>query len=183
LVGADAGTILDFGCGIGLGIAALREFFPTSKIVGCDPSEESLAVARNHEPGAEFFKPNEIEPTGQFDIITAVSVFHHIAPPDRDSALRYCYERLKPGGHLFIFEHNPYNPLTRHLVSRCALDRNALLLPPKETVTRTARAGFDRITAQYCLFFPKVLAWLRPIESSLGWLPLGGQYYVCGIRP
>jgi len=124
-----------------------------------------------------------IEPKPQFDIVTAVSVFHHIVPSDRDAALHYCFERLKPGGHLFVFEHNPYNPLTRHLVSRCPVDRDAILLKPKETVARFKRAGFDRVAAEYCLFFPKTLAFLRPLETSLGWLPLGGQYYVCGIRP
>ena len=35
----------------------------------------------------------------------------------------------------------------------------------------------------YCLFFPGPLAALRPLEKFLGWLPLGGQYYVAGVRP
>lgn len=183
LAGADVGNILDFGCGIGLGISALRETFPRSKIVGCDPSRESLAVARTRETGCEFVEPNAIAPSSRFDITTVISVMHHIAPAGRAAALRYCYDRLKPGGHLFIFEHNPYNPVTRHLVSRCALDRNAILLPPAETVARVRRAGFERVVSQYCLFFPKALAFLRPLEDSLGWLPLGGQYYVWGVRP
>ena len=180
--GADVDTILDFGCGIGLGVTALREFFPKARIIGCDPSEESLALARKSEPGCEFLKPNAIAPANQFKVITAVSVFHHIAPSERDSALGYCAERLMPGGHLFIFEHNPFNPVTRHLVSRCELDHNAILLRPAETVARVRQAGFKSVTAQYCLFFPKALAWLRPLESSLGWLPFGGQYYVRGTR-
>jgi SAM-dependent methyltransferase len=183
LCGPNVAHILDFGCGVGLGIRPLREAFPVCRIVGCDPSQESLALARASEPDCEFFESSSIERKPQFDIVTAVSVFHHIMPSDRDAALRYCFERLKPGGHLFVFEHNPYNPLTRHLVSRCPVDRDAILLKPKETVARFKRAGFDRVAAEYCLFFPKALAFLRPIETSLGWLPLGGQYYVCGIRP
>jgi hypothetical protein len=31
-------------------------------------------------------------------------------------AIRYCYSRLKQGGHFIIFEHNPIIPVTRHLV-------------------------------------------------------------------
>ncbi|MBI2716597.1 MAG: methyltransferase [Rhizobiales bacterium] len=181
--GANVANILDFGCGVGLGIRPLREAFPECRIVGCDPSQESLVLARASEPDCEFMESSAIEPKQQFDIVTAVSVFHHIVPSDRDAALRYCFERLKPGGRLFVFEHNPYNPLTRHLVSRCPVDRDAILLKPNETVARFKRAGFDRVAAEYCLFFPKALAFLRPIETSLGWLPLGGQYYVCGIRP
>lgn len=182
LSGPGVEKILDFGCGVGLGIRPLREAFPNSRIVGCDPSQESLALARTSEPSCEFVESSEIEPKPQFDIITAVSVFHHIVPSVRAAALRYCFERLKPGGRLFVFEHNPYNPLTRHLVSRCPVDRDAILLKPKETVARFRQAGFDQVAASYCLFFPKAFAFLRPLESSLGWLPLGGQYYVSGIR-
>lgn len=183
ICGPNIANILDFGCGVGLGISALREIFPNSRIVGCDPSQESLAVARMRELNCEFLEASAIGPAGQFDVITAVSVFHHIAPAGRNAALRYCYERIKQGGRFFVFEHNPYNPLTRHLVSRCQLDRNAILLPPAETLTRVRQAGFDRVAAAYCLFFPKALAFLRPLEGSLGWLPLGGQYYVWGVRP
>jgi ubiquinone/menaquinone biosynthesis C-methylase UbiE len=177
-----ADNILDFGCGVGLGVSPLREMFPNSQIVGCDPSQESLALARAREPDCEFLESSAISQGPRFDIITAVCVFHHIVPSDRPGALRYCYERLKPGGKLFIFEHNPYNPVTRHLVSRCPVDRDAILLTPNETVKRMQQAGFALTAAEYCLFFPKVLAFLRPIEPYLGWLPLGGQYFAIGSR-
>jgi SAM-dependent methyltransferase len=175
-------SILDFGCGVGLGVSPLREVFPNSRIVGCDPSLESLALARTREPDCEFVESSAISPLPQFDVITAVCVFHHIVPADRPSALRFCYERLKPGGSLFVFEHNPFNPVTRHLVSRCPVDRDAILLKPSETATRLKQAGFDLTATEYCLFFPKALAFMRPIEKSLGWLPLGGQYFSIGTR-
>jgi SAM-dependent methyltransferase len=175
-------NILDFGCGVGLGVAPLREVFPNARIVGCDPSQESLALARRREPASEFLESTEISALPQFDITTAVCVFHHIVPADRAGALRYCYERLKPGGKLFVFEHNPYNPVTRHLVSRCPVDRDAILLTPSETAMRLKQAGFELTAAEYCLFFPKALAFLRPLEKSLGWLPLGGQYFAVGAR-
>jgi ubiquinone/menaquinone biosynthesis C-methylase UbiE len=180
--GSQAQNILDFGCGVGLGISPLREVFPNSRIVGCDPSQESLALARKREPACEFLESSAILPSQQFDIITAICVFHHILPSDREGALRYCYERLKPGGRLFIFEHNPFNPVTRHLVSRCPVDRDAILLTPNETAIRLQQAAFALIATAYCLFFPKALAFLRPLEKSLGWLPIGGQYFVVGAR-
>jgi SAM-dependent methyltransferase len=180
--GEHVETILDFGCGVGLGISPLREVFPNSRIVGCDPSEDSLTLARTQEPNSEFLQANAIPPVPQFDVITAVCVFHHIAPADRPGALRYCFERLKPGGRMFIFEHNPYNPVTQHLVSRCPVDRDAILLRPSETATRMQQAGFALTAREYYLFFPKPLALLRPLETSLGWLPLGGQYFVAGTR-
>ncbi len=39
-------SVLDFGCGIGRSMPHLREVFPQAEIVGCDPSAESLAIAR-----------------------------------------------------------------------------------------------------------------------------------------
>jgi len=179
---SNIGSILDFGCGVGLGIQSLREQFPNASIVGCDPSQESLALARKREPDHEFFAAEEIPAAAQFDVITAASVFHHIPPADRDRALHYCYQRLKPPGRMVIFEHNPYNPVTRHLVGRCPLDRDAILLARRETIARLRRAGFTIAAAGYCLFFPKFLAMLRPLENSLRWLPLGGQYFVAGAR-
>jgi trans-aconitate methyltransferase len=53
LVG-HVGSVLDFGCGIGRSMPHLREIFPDADIVGCDPSAESLAIARRIQPAASF---------------------------------------------------------------------------------------------------------------------------------
>ena len=97
-------------------------------------------------------------------------------------ALGYCLERLRPGGRLFVFEHNPYNPVTRHLVNTCPFDADAVLLTRAETVSLLKAAGFEPSAAAYCLFFPQMLAVFRPLEAWLGWLPLGGQYFVAGRK-
>ena len=62
---SNIGSILDFGCGVGLGIQSLREQFPNASIVGCDPSQESLALARKREPDHEFFAAEEIPAAAQ----------------------------------------------------------------------------------------------------------------------
>jgi hypothetical protein len=97
-------------------------------------------------------------------------------------ALGYCHERLRTGGRLFVFEHNPYNPVTRHLVNTCPFDADAVLLTRAETVALLKTAGLEPSAAAYCLFFPRLLAGLRPLETWLGWLPLGGQYFVAGRK-
>lgn len=181
--GPKTGAVLDFGCGVGLSTPHLRTAFPGSRIVGCDPSQESLALAREQMPDIEFMPPEDIAPEPQFNLMLASSVFHHIAPAARVETLRYCIDRLNRGGHMFIFEHNPYNPVTRHLVNTCPFDEDAILLTRRETTSLLRAAGFEIAAAAYCLFFPQILAALRPLEPSLGWLPLGGQYFVAGIRP
>ena len=35
---------------------------------------------------------------------------------------------LSEKGNIFITEHNPYNPVTRKIVSECAYDKDAILL-------------------------------------------------------
>lgn len=110
------GSVLDFGCGIGRSMPYLREVFPKAEIVGCDPSAESLAIARRDNPTCRFMSMDELGSEAKFDLVIASCVFHHIPPQDRQMAIRYCYSRLKQGGHFIIFEHNPIIPVTRHLV-------------------------------------------------------------------
>ena len=183
VAGAKPHAIMDFGCGIGLSLPHLRNAFPEADLVGCDPSEGSLSVARKREVECRLDVPDGIEPTPYFDLVLATCVFHHIQPIERQAALKYCLERLKPGGKIFVFEHNPYNPVTRHFVNTCPFDTDAILLSRAETAAQMREAGFRAGPSAYCLFFPKALSFFRSFERSLGWLPLGGQYFVSGIRP
>ena len=45
-------SVLDFGCGVGRSMPHLRAIFPKAGIVGCDPSVESLAIARGRTRAA-----------------------------------------------------------------------------------------------------------------------------------
>jgi SAM-dependent methyltransferase len=176
-------SVLDFGCGIGRSMPHLREVFPKADIVGCDPSAESLAMAREQNPTCRFAAMEELGPDSKFDLVIASCVFHHIPPQDRQMAIRYCYSRLKESGHFIIFEHNPINPVTRHMVKNCPFDTDAVLLSMRETIERMRNAQFDIEESSYCLFFPQPLAAFRPFEKYLRWLPMGGQYFVCASHP
>ena len=81
-------------------------------------------------------------------------------------------------GRLFVFEHNPLNPLTRHAVNTCAFDEHAKLVLAPAMRRRALEAGFPSATVRYRIFFPNALRRLRPLETKLAWLPLGAQYYV-----
>ena len=78
--------------------------------------------ARKTRPAVSL-SMDELGPDAKFDLVIASCVFHHIPPQDRQMAIRYCYSRLKEGGHFIIFEHNPINPVTRHLVKNCPVRR------------------------------------------------------------
>ncbi|MBP8250267.1 MAG: hypothetical protein KAX72_09205, partial [Chitinophagales bacterium] len=85
---------------------------------------------------------------------------------------------IRPGGNLFIFEHNPYNPLTVRVVNNCPFDENAELIRGADMKQRFLAAGFSSASIRYRIFFPNILRGMRSLEPALSWLPLGGQYYV-----
>lgn len=175
----DVAAVLDFGCGVGRSMPHLRAVFPKADIVGCDPSAESLAIARKDNPGCRFLSMEGLGPDAKFDLVIASCVFHHIPPQERQTAIRYCHSRLKDGGRFIIFEHNPINPVTRHLVNTCPFDTDAILLGMRETTDRMRKAQLEINQSGYCLFFPRQLSAFRPFEKYLRWLPMGGQYFVC----
>ena len=181
LVG-NVNTVLDFGCGIGRSMPHLREVFPNAEIVGCDPSNESLAMAREQNPSCRFVSMDELGEDTKFDLVIASCVFHHIPPQDRQMAIRYCYSRLKEGGHFIIFEHNPLNPLTVHAVNTCEFDEHAKLIRAGQMLKRCSLAGFSSKLHRYRIFFPRSLRYLRPLERYLTWLPLGAQYLVAAEK-
>jgi ubiquinone/menaquinone biosynthesis C-methylase UbiE len=175
--------LLDFGCGVGGSLQHMRRRFPQGQLYGVDVSEESLALARKAHPHAEFslVQGSTIGlPDDSVDVAMAACVFHHIPPSERASWVSELHRVLRPGGTLFVFEHNPLNPLTRKVVNDCPFDDDAILLPRRETTTLLRNAGFEDVEADYIVFFPQALAALRPIERHLGWLPAGAQYAVHG---
>lgn len=172
-------SMLEYGCGIGRNIPFLQCAFPTAKIVGSDVSSESLTVASEQCPGVMFFQEkDEEEPREAVDLIFVANVFHHIPPIMRAKVMKKLFHRLKPGGHIFLFEHNPYNPVTRRLVKVCPYDKDAVLLAPSELKNHLKQAGFLNLQQAFCLFFPPKFSRLVLLESYLSKLPLGGQYWV-----
>jgi predicted SAM-dependent methyltransferase len=113
-----------------------------------------------------------------FDVIIAANVFHHIPLEDRQTALNRCHAALSAAGQMFLFEHNPYNPLTRWVFDRCPFDEDAEMLNLRTALNLARQAGFTSWQYGYTLFFPRFLASLRGIEPYLRALPLGAQYYV-----
>jgi hypothetical protein len=88
-----------------------------------------------------------------------------------------------PGGLVVIFEHNPWNPITRLIVSRCEFDRDAVLLTCRESTSLLSQAGLERLANRQILYFPWRGRFWKYAESLISWLPLGAQYYAAGCKP
>jgi ubiquinone/menaquinone biosynthesis C-methylase UbiE len=170
------GAALDFGCGIGNVTRHLAEVF--GEVSGYDPSEKSLQLARKSCPQMRFSSNLNDFRQASFKSIVLANVLHHVPPTERDAVLGSLKPLLAPGGRLFVFEHNPLNPLTRRAVRDCEFDQDAVLLRRAEVTSRLTRAGFSALESQYIVFFPRALAPMRPLEPRLSWLPLGAQYMV-----
>lgn len=102
LVPDSAADALDVGCGDGWMVRELSQRVP--RVVGLDPDEASLDLARMHgnKSGVEYV-PGELltspfEPSS-FDFITCVAALHHM---DEQAGILRMADLLRPGGTLAI---------------------------------------------------------------------------------
>lgn len=182
LSGRTPSSILEYGCGIGRNLKFFKKYFPESKLYACDVSEKSLDVAQKNNAEVSFFKVGDEPEEEGFDLIFVAGVFHHLSIKERRGVTDHISSLLNNDGCIYVFEHNPYNPLTRRLVSTCSFDEDAILLRPSELRRLLQASGMTVSPAEYTLFFPSFLKYLRPFEGGLSKLPLGGQYFVTGKR-
>jgi SAM-dependent methyltransferase len=176
------GRVLDFGCGVGLLSGFLKKHLPAAPLDGYDLSGESVrridaALAREGNFTSDFG-----ELRGLYDLIVVANVMHHIPPHQRAHTVEKLATLLAPRGCLAMFEHNPLNPLTRWAVERCPFDKDAVLLPVYEALGYLESAHLRVALRNFIVFMPRFLAWLRPLEPWLAWLPLGAQYVLVGER-
>jgi ubiquinone/menaquinone biosynthesis C-methylase UbiE len=178
--------ILDFGAGNGGSVPYVQKHFPHARLTCLDVSRRSLAVAEKRFPAlAQYvhFDGTHIPfPAEHFDIAYTACVFHHIDHAEHVTLLQELHRVLRPGGSLFVFEHNPYNPLTVRVVNSCPFDEHARLIRGGAMKQRITAAGFAATAIRYRVFFPHALRFLRPLERALAWLPFGGQYYVLASK-
>lgn len=180
-------NIFDFGCGVGGSLGQLSKFFPGSQITGGDVSRSSLLKAKSRYKCASNINFLEIHgdinlPTSSQDIVFSACVFHHIDSTEHIFWIQELVRVLKPSGILFIYEHNPYNPVTTHVVKNCPLDINAVLIKPKTFRSYFRGLNVSKVRVGYKVFFPKFLKSLRGFEDALVRIPLGAQYCISAIK-
>jgi ubiquinone/menaquinone biosynthesis C-methylase UbiE len=180
------GRLLDFGAGIGSSVPFLRKYFPSAHLTCVDVSTQSLAigVARfSQEANFVAFDGDRLPfAEAAFDCIFVGCVLHHIVPVEHGRLFAELRRVLRPEGRLMVYEHNPLNPLTVRTVKSCPFDDDAVLVRAGTLSALLKANGFRNRSIRYRVFFPHALRWLRPLEDSLGWLPLGAQYYVIASR-
>ena len=172
--------VLDAGCGLGTALGLLRGVFD---VVGSDVSVPMLQRAVEHGP-VVVQEPFDF-PFGPdvFDAAFAFCVYHHIDVSDHVRHLREMARVVRPGGWLFVFEHNPLNPITQLVFRRAAVDQGCRMIPRRDLARVFRTSGLHDVRHGYVLFVPQALErFLGAFERHLEWLPLGGQYFVCGRK-
>ncbi|MBW2409964.1 MAG: class I SAM-dependent methyltransferase [Deltaproteobacteria bacterium] len=179
-------NILDLGCGDGLCTAFFRQYFPNSFLQGLDVSGQSIQSAvRRDIPGAQFniYDGSQIPfKNDSFHIILLAGVLHHVVDvPNQTRLIAECRRVLTKEGSLFVFEHNPLNPITRKIVDDCPFDKNAKLINPIRLKKRLQQNGFQT-RCRFIIFLPALLKKFEFLENWIWWVPIGGQYYYICLK-
>ena len=180
-------SILEFGCGTGRNSVFMKKEFPESQIYGCDVSEKSIEIARKINSTVQYdmvMSPGELLQVYKkpFDCIFISNVFHHIPFNEHQIWFHALYQILSNDGVIFIFEHNPYNPITKYIFHNSEIDRGAIMLKPSYCYNLFRNTNIKKIKLKYTLFFLWRNVFFETIERMLFWLPLGAQYYIWGKK-
>jgi SAM-dependent methyltransferase len=170
-------SVLDIGCGIGNYHEALKG--KVGKLRGCDISIESIERARIRHQDVLYDGYDGVRlpyEDGTFDLAFTICVMHHVPLSSRANFVREMRRVIRAGGMALVFEHNPYNPLTRKIVDRCPFDADAVLLKQAESRCLFESSGFSDVKIRSILNFPTFGSLSRRLDRYIGKLQMGAQY-------
>jgi SAM-dependent methyltransferase len=176
--------LLDIGCGVGL----IHPHIATSfgEATGVDVALDALEAARSANPNVRYhgYDGQRLPADdGAFDAAATICVMHHVPPSQWAAFVADAWRVLRPGGLFMVFEHNPWNPLTRLAVARCPFDYDAVLLSPPHLAGLLREGGFDDVACEFMFFTPFAHPIAARLEERLRWCPAGAQYVAVGRKP
>ena len=170
---------LDVGCGVGVTDRFLAGQF--GRLHGVDIASDAVERARKANPEVHYesYDGGALPmPDGAVDIAFTICVMHHVPPADWPLFAAEMRRVVRPGGLVAVFEHNPFNPLTRVSVSRCPFDEDVTLLRAGTTTRLLDEAGLTPVERRYFYFLPVRDVAASRVERALRRVPLGAQYFV-----
>jgi len=135
--------VLDIGCGP----ADILEYLPPDvEYHGFDINEEYISAARNRYGTSGNFTVQSVtidgaERLGQFDVVIAVGVLHHLTDSEADALFKVAYKVLRPGGRVITLDGafvGGQNPIALLLLK---LDRGQHVRSPEQYLA-IARQSF-----------------------------------------
>ncbi len=175
--------ILDVGCGIGVTDRPLCGDF--GEIHGVDIAPGVIEKAKKNNPTVQYQLYDGMRlpfPDGSFDLVFTICVMQCVPSDQWGNFTGEMRRVLKKGGISIVFEHNPYNPLTRDVVARCAMNRGLPIIKKKAIRGLFTDHEMKIIEERYILFFPWKGNLFRSVEKVMRRIPIGAQYYVVGRK-
>lgn len=137
--------ILDVGCGPG----NMLPYLPEARYLGVDANESYIEVARKrYGHRGEFIcdrvSHQSVKDLGEFDIVLALALLHHLADDEARDLFRMGYTALRPGGRLITMDGcytADQSAAARYLLSR---DRGRFVRTQSEYL-KLARERFDDV--------------------------------------
>lgn len=96
-------TVLDVGCGTGRLLRAAATRWPDAQLIGVDPAQGMVDVARHLTPGATIHRGLAEAlplPDASVDLALSTMSFHHWQ--DQTAGVREIARILRPGGHFIL---------------------------------------------------------------------------------
>jgi SAM-dependent methyltransferase len=105
----DVRDLLDFGCGCGRLILALRGLYPRLRLTGCDVDGRAIDWGERNVRGCRWVRNEPLPPSpfedGAYDLVWCGSVFTHLDEDRQDRWLHELCRVLRPRGLLLASLH------------------------------------------------------------------------------
>lgn len=178
----DGLRVLDVGCGAGLLSEPMARL--GAEVVGLDPAERNVAVARLHAEAAGLSIDYRAETVGaasraerSFDVVLAMEVVEHV--PDVEAFIAECARAVRPGGLLFLATIN--RTLRSFALAIVAAEYVLRWLPrgthdwekfvrPDELRSAAERAGLASFRTRGVVFNPVADAWSLSGDTAVNYL-------------
>jgi SAM-dependent methyltransferase len=162
-------SFLDIGTGVGELAIAMCRTWPALRVVGLDPWEPALRLARENVAGAGLAARVELRPMGaealrdtdEHDLAWVPTFF--IAASVLELVIARVHHALHPGGHaIFGLYVRPDDPLATALADLRTARQGGAMHTPQEMATLLERAGFTDV------HIASDVAWRSPVTFVIG---------------